>query len=277
MSTAPHLLVIGTASFDILHLPSGIAHTIGGAGLYTALAAAAAGATVTLCAPRPEPLPDVFAPAAARLNWLGPTVAPEALPRLEIAHYGGGNAKLIDAAWGAEADLTTQHLPADLSSFAFVHIAALSSAQRMLDFAAACRERGARHLSAGTYARLAYGETERVRTLLERCDAFFMNANEAKGVFGDSAPATTLNRLLFVTDAANGAAVISVDVRTQVPAPSARELDPTGAGDTFCGTTLVALATGRTPTDAAALGCQAASRMIEREGPGALFETGVND
>lgn len=271
MPNAPRILVIGTASFDTLHLPTGTARTIGGAGLYAALAAAATGAEVTLCAPRPEPLPESFAPAAARVKWIGPAVAPDALPRLEIAHYGGGNAKLIDAAWGAEAQLTPQHLPADLSGFAFVHIAALSSAQRMLDFAAACRERGARHLSAGTYGRLAYGESERVRALLEGCDAFFMNANEAKGLYGDSAPSTTLNRLLFVTDAANGAAIITASTRTQIPAPSARELDPTGAGDTFCGTTLAALAAGRTPADAAMLGCLAASRMIEQEGPGALL------
>jgi ribokinase len=271
MSTAPHLLIIGTASFDILHLPTGIAHTNGGAGLYTALAASAAGVEVTLCAPRPEPLPEVFAPAAARLNWIGPVVVPEALPRLEIAHYGGGNAKLIDAAWGAEAQLAPQHLPTDLTGFAFVHIAALSSAQRMLDFAMACRARGARHLSAGTYARLAYGDTERVRALLDSCDAFFMNANEARGLFGESAPSTTLNRLLFVTDAANGAVIITASAHAQAPAPTARELDPTGAGDTFCGTTLAALAAGRTPTDAATLGCLAASRMIEREGPAALI------
>jgi sugar/nucleoside kinase (ribokinase family) len=271
MTNAPRILVIGTASFDTLHLPSGTTRTIGGAGLYTALAAAAAGAEVTLCAPRPEPLPESFAPAATRVKWIGPVIAPDALPRLEIAHDGGGNAKLIDAAWGAEAQLAPQHLPTDLTGCAFVHVAALSSAQRMLDFATACRARGARHLSAGTYARLAYGDAERVRALLVSCDAFFMNANEARGLFGDNAPSTTLNRLLFVTDAANGATIIRGSAHVQVPAPTARELDPTGAGDTFCGTTLAALAAGRTPTDAATLGCLAASRMIEREGPAALI------
>ena len=156
----------------------------GGAALYTAAAAWRAGAAVTLLAPRPDPLPEFLQPAAARFPWIGPIIDPEQLPRLEIAHYGGGKAALLSAAWGAEALLTPADLPDDLSGYRFVHIAALRSAQRQVDFLRGCRQRGAMRISAGTYGHVVYDETATVRALFEEADLFFMNENEANGLFG---------------------------------------------------------------------------------------------
>ena len=62
----------------------------GGAGLYTALSAARAGAIVTMYAPRPEPMPEELAPALALLEWMGPVIRPDRLPRFEIANHEGG-------------------------------------------------------------------------------------------------------------------------------------------------------------------------------------------
>jgi sugar/nucleoside kinase (ribokinase family) len=262
------LLVIGVASRDVLHFGEQTVHTAGGAGLYTALAARRADAQVTLFAPRPHPLPDRLAPFAGRINWIGPIVPPEAMTQLEIAHHGGGKATLLNADWGAEKELKTKDLPDDLSGFAFIHIAALSSARRQLEFLHVCRERGARRISVGTYARLVYGETENVRRLLQSADLFFMNENEANGLFGSMAGVRAQSgKLLFVTLAERGALVIEADRRTTVPAPAIREVDPTGAGDTFCGTTLAALAQGLEAVSAARLGVAQASAMIEHIGP----------
>src|SRR5690349_11161335 len=96
-------LVIGCASFDRLHIAGQTYNTIGGAGLYTALAAARSGTATTLLAPKPFPLPVVFTDTIQRINWIGPTTPPENLPQLEIEHHGGGRATLLNAAWGAEA------------------------------------------------------------------------------------------------------------------------------------------------------------------------------
>ncbi len=174
---SPHVMVVGTASLDVLHLGTRTAHTIGGAGLYTALAAHHAGATTALYAPRPDPMPASLQPVADRVIWTGPLIAPDALPRLEIAQHGGGRATLIDASWGAESQLTHTHLSEDIRQATFVHIAALRSAQRQLDFMyTIMAERGGHHhprISVGTYARLVYGETKDVRTLFEHADIFF--------------------------------------------------------------------------------------------------------
>jgi hypothetical protein len=129
-SEAPQVLVIGTASLDTLHLPRGIVHTSGGAGLYTALAARAGGATAGLFAPVPKPMPDILQPVVQRIQWYGPTIAPADIPHLEIAHHGGGRATLLDASWGAEPALTPARLPPTACDAHVIHIAALSSAQR---------------------------------------------------------------------------------------------------------------------------------------------------
>lgn len=272
MNHAPRILVVGTASLDVLHLPSGIVHTIGGAGMYTALAARHADGDVTLCAPRPQPMPNPFIDAAARLHWIGPQCTAEELPRLAIAHHGDGKATLLDAAWGAEEHFSPENLPHDLSTFDAVHVAALSSAQRMLAFVGACRDRGARFLSAGTYFRLVQHTPDVVREIMAACDAFFMNDNEARRLFGDVAAARAARgALLFVTCGADGARACDADDCSSVQAPAAAELDPTGAGDTFCGTALVARARGATPADAARAGCHAASDMIEAAGPQRLL------
>jgi ribokinase len=268
----PSLLVIGVASLDVVHSGGRIEHSAGGAGMYTALAAWRAGLPATLLAPRPQPLPAALAPVAERVTWIGPIVSPDELTRLEIAHHGGGRAMLLKADWGAEERLKTDDLPADLSDFNFVHLAALSSAARQLEFLCACRQRGARRISVGTYARLVYGEAENVRALCRDADLFFMNANEANGLFGSiEAAHTGAGKLLLVTLAERGALVIEGERATHMPAPPAREVDPTGAGDVFCGATLAALAQGDEPLTAAQRGVTLASASIEHLGPAGLL------
>ncbi|PJF47280.1 MAG: carbohydrate kinase family protein [Chloroflexi bacterium] len=271
------ILVVGCVSLDTLHIGGRTYHTIGGAGLYTALAARCAGVPVTLLGPRPTPLPALLAPVAERLDWIGPEVPPDALPHLEIAHHGEGRATLVGASWGAESQLTTGHLPDDLSRYAFVHIAALSSAHKMLDFLHVCRERGAQRISAGTYYRIVQNEPATVRAIFEQADLFFMNENEAIGLWGSLRVAgrvsmrTRAGALLFITFDRRGAIVIAGDQATPLPADPANELDPTGAGDTFCGATLAGLARGKDPVTAASHATVLAARKIEQVGPAFLL------
>lgn len=272
-----HILVIGVASLDTLHIAGQTYHTIGGAGLYTALAARCAGAHVTLLGPRPSPMLPALLPAACRLNWIGPTVETGAMPHLEIVHHGEGKATLLGASWGAESQLTPKDLPDTLSHFDFVHIAALSSAHKMLDFLHACRDRQARRISAGTYYRIVQNEPATVRAIFEQADLFFMNENEATGLWGSLrvagriATRTRPGALLFITFDKRGAIIIEGERATPLPAEPAHEQDPTGAGDTFCGATLARLAQGDDPTTAAAYATVLAARKIEHVGPAYLL------
>jgi ribokinase len=272
----PHVFVIGTASLDVLHLAGRSVRTIGGAGLYTALAAHRAGAVVGLLAPRPEPMPALLQPVAERLHWLGPLIAPAALPRLEIAQHGAGRATLLHASWGAEAQFTPAQLPAAVQQAAFVHIAALSTAQRQLDFLQALRatrgERGSPRFSVGTYGRLVSGETACVHRLFAQADLFFMNEHEARGLFGSVEQASTRpDALLFVTLGAQGAMVIASNESMHIPAYATTEVDATGAGDTFCGATLAGLARQELPVAAAERAVVLAADTVGAVGPAALL------
>lgn len=72
------LLVVGGASFDVLHLEDRTVESVGGAGMYTAMAAQWCGAQVSLFGPRPEPYPERLQPVAGHLvEWLGPDISPE--------------------------------------------------------------------------------------------------------------------------------------------------------------------------------------------------------
>jgi ribokinase len=271
------LFVIGTASLDVLHFAGQTAQAAGGAGLYTALAAHRAGVRAGLVAPRPdEPMPAALQPVAERLDWIGPIITVDELPRLEIEHHGSGQATLLAASWGAEAMLTVGTIPPQVTDATFIHIAALSTAQRQLDFLQAIRQRVGPHgsrLSVGTYARLAYGETGRVRRLLELADLFFINENEARGLFGRVEQARTRpGALLFVTLGEAGVLVIEGDHVTHIPGQPATELDPTGAGDTFCGATLAGLAQGLSPLAAAEQAVILAAQVVSQVGPAAWLE-----
>ena len=272
MALSLDVLVIGSASLDVLHLPGQTVSSIGGAGLYTALAAHCAGARAGLLAPRPDPMPAAMQPAAERLTWIGPVIPPDQLPRLEIAHHGGGRATLVSASWGAVNLLAPDALPSDLYDIAIVHIAALPSAEHQRMFARACRARGAKRLSAGTYARSVAGERDLVRELYGSVDLFFMNENEANLLFGNvEATVARQGQLVFVTLGERGALVIKRDHVKHIPGAPAVELDPTGAGDTFCGATLAGLAHRQKTETATQFAVRLAAKMIGEIGPARLL------
>ncbi len=267
-----HLLVIGGASSDILHIPGRTVASPGGAGMYTAMAARRCGARATLFAPRPEPMTDVLSPVLARLDrWLGPLVPPDELPHFEIAQDGESSIYLT-ARFGSEGELVPELLPADLSGYDAVHVVPLGNLERQLEFVRACRRLGARKISAGTFLSGICAHPAAARAIIEQSDLFFMNEAEALAVFGELQNARTgAGKLLFVTLGERGALVIQGEHRTSVAAPQTGVIDPTGAGDSFCGAALAYLAGGQHPVMAARRAVVLASNAIEKVGPAALL------
>ncbi len=264
------LTVIGGASLDVLHFRGRTVRSAGGAGLYTALAAYRAGARVTMVGPRPRPMPEELAPAAERLDWRGPEVPPERLPSFEIAHLGGGRTELRGAAWRAEAELSTDNLPADLPG-GTVFCIGLTDPRRQLELVRHFKALG-RLVACGTYGGAVRDAPEVVHELFAAADVFFCNRAEAARLFGDAgAVRTAAGKLLFVTLGERGARVVQGRYATDVSAVTVDELDPTGAGDTFGGTVLALLGRGVHPVQAARLGVAAAAEMVTETGPAALL------
>ncbi len=80
-----------------------------------------------------------------------------------------------------------------------------------------------------------------------------------------------LAEIVVVTEGPRGAVVYLEGRPHRIHAsPAARELDPTGAGDTFAASFLLALASGVSPLESAVVGACAASIVIESPGPQAI-------
>jgi ribokinase len=271
------IIVIGCASLDTIHVEKNhirtTYETVGGAGLYTALAArAAGGASVKLFAPKPDPMPEQLAFMENLIDWVGPSCNANSLPRLEIVHHGGGKATLLNASWGAESLLRAEQLPT-LEDVDWVHIAALSSARSQFDFLQVCRRQQGTKISIGTYAKLIEREPTQVRELLNSSDFFFMNDNEARALFKNENPEDIDSQtIVFVTDGENGATAYAGGQEIGVSARKVLELDPTGAGDTFCGATLAQFLKEQNLEQAIRIGCDLASSTVEQVGPKALVE-----
>jgi sugar/nucleoside kinase (ribokinase family) len=266
------LLVIGGASFDVLHLEDRTVESVGGAGMYTAMAARRCGARVSLFGPRPAPLPERLKSVSVHLaEWLGPAISPEQMLQFEIS-YQGGKTEYLKASLDAEKRLSPTTLPEDLSKYDLIHVTPLGDALKQLSFIQACRGRGAKWISAGTWPRGAVEQLQTVRDVIQHSDYFFMNDFEAQALFGSLESATTEpGKVLFVTLGAQGACIIQGDTSTCVSGVPADVLDPTGAGDTFCGATLAYLLQKKHPIMAARQATALAAEMITQVGPTALL------
>ncbi|MDH5303813.1 MAG: carbohydrate kinase family protein [Gammaproteobacteria bacterium] len=267
---AARILVVGGASLDRLDGREEI--VAGGAGMYTAMAAHRSGAAVTLFAPRPEPMPDALRAVATNLRWLGPSIAADDLARFEINHRNG-RTTYVNAFFGAEGSLSPSGLPDDLSGFDCVHLVPLGDIGRQRAFLRACRERGARCISAGTALTLIDKQPEDALAVLQAADIFFMNEAEAIRLFGSLAAVRSRpGQLLFVTRGQRGATVVKGDALTDLAGVAVEMLDPTGAGDTFCGAALVGVAAGLHPVMAARHAMPLAAEMTTAIGPTALLD-----
>ena len=185
------LLVIGGPTFDRLHFPDRTVDSVGGAGMYTGMAASRCGARVAMFGLCPDPCPESLKPLAERLSeWIGPAVPPEQLPRFEIS-YRHGKTEYLNESRGAEPALSPTMLPTDLTNIDVLHVTAQANLDLQLSFVQTGRQRGAVKISAGTDLGQAVRQPHAVRAILEQSDYFFMNVREAKAVFGSLAAACT--------------------------------------------------------------------------------------
>ncbi len=269
---SPRLLVIGGASLDRIHVRGHAVATPGGAGLYTALAAARAGIEVTMLSPVPDPMPPELAWVRDMIRWVGPVVDLDGMPRFEIAYDERGAVTLFREHLGAEPSMTPALLDLVPNLPRCAYCVPFMDAALQRAFVDALRARGCLTV-AGTYGKAAQQQPVLARATLDLVDLSFCNAQEAELLFGaDAAP--SIGRLRFVTRGADGVTVLQGDHRTDIPGVGADALDPTGAGDTFCGTTVARILLGDHPVEAARRANAAAAEMVTAVGPAALRRSG---
>jgi len=271
MADPSRILVVGGASLDVLHVDGQRTPSAGGAGLYTSLAAARAGATVTMLAPRPDPMPQPLIAADDVITWVGPAVGPDDLPRFEIAYGPDGDVVRFDTEMGAEPDLRPDLLDGLPDLPPMVFCVPFLDAGLQLAFVEDLSHRG-RLTVANTYWCAVTTEREVVLQTASAADVFFCNEAEAEVLFGSlDEVSCRAGQIVFVTRGPRGATVIQGTHHTEVGATVVGVVDPTGAGDTFCGTVMAHLSGGAHPVEAARHGVAAAGWMIGDVGPALLF------
>ncbi|MEN8144645.1 MAG: carbohydrate kinase family protein [Gemmatimonadota bacterium] len=269
----PHLTVVGGASLDLLHFAGRSERSCGGAGLYTALAAARAGTEVTMVGPRPDPMPEELKAAAEVLDWRGPTVDSSDLPHFEIEHFPDGETIYHEAIWGSEALLRPEQLPAGFPRD-WVYIVPMLEPELNVEFTRSFQGQDV-IVACGTYGGATTRSPESVFVSMAAADIFFCNEPEAEALFGSlDQVRVEPGKLAFVTLGPRGALVVQGEAVTEVRGVPVRALDPTGAGDTFCGTVLARLAAGDHPVEAARRGVAAAADLVIGVGPERLLRPG---
>lgn len=114
---------------------------------------------------------------------------------------------------------------------------------------------------------------DRFLALADGADVLLPSRDEAHLLTGLPDPADAAAKLsrhvplVVVKQGAEGALVaVSGKVRSRIPAIAAVPRDTTGAGDAFTGAFLAALLAGAEPEEAAAEGCRAGARAVEKVG-----------
>jgi len=267
----PSILIIGSPSIDLIDVNNISQQVAGGAGLYTALGAIQSGAEVTLFAPKPIEIPLKLAFVEKKMKWIGPSISQEQLPHFHIIQ-SDSNTIYKEAYFGSEADLDPIILPDDLSEFDIVHIVPLGSTKQQMKFVIACRERGAKRISAGTAKPMAENEPYEVIKIKSAVDFFFMNNYESDLINKYEKDNKILNaKITFITAGKNGVIINQGTHVATINSPRVHQVDPTGAGDTFCGATLTKIASGHHPVMAARHGVFLASNMVTGIGPEKLL------
>lgn len=284
------LLIVGSVSADELTPPSGSAvHTLGGAGLYAALGAAA-----------------VSSPSVTLVGAVGCEIAGEAVeclrrcsvrPMVEVvdgpglrfairydpdwrAHY------LVDGA-DAEAVIDYPMVATACPLPAAVHLCPTGPAEVQVQLAAALRAAHGAELSisATTFSARILSNRPAMLALWRCVDLMICDVVELQLLTqcGDVDQALELAveltgpRATCVTDGARGAYVIADATITQIPAFPSVTLDPTGAGESFAGALAAARLGGHGLIAAAAIATAVASLTVEAFGVARLGQADAGE
>lgn len=113
-----------------------------------------------------------------------------------------------------------------------------------------------------------------IRDVMDRSYCLLPSTSDLKFLYPDLDEDAAVNKLLdanaevvAIKRGANGATIVGNGERHDFPGHSVTEIDPTGAGDGFCGTLVAALAQGASLSDAGRLANAAGAIAVTRRGP----------
>jgi sugar/nucleoside kinase (ribokinase family) len=280
-------VVVGSVSVDRIRTPGCIdERTVGGAGLYAALAAAATGAAVGMVGLLSDHrlVDDIIWPDL--LEHDGLLRVPGRRLHFDIRYDKRGRATyLVDGA-DAEELVSFSALPERYTRVGAFHLCPTGPVLTQLRFAQRLRadpRTASATLTATTFRARIESSPTAVYRLWGLTDGFICNAEEACLLTATTRLAqaiTAIGRHLatqsrstvtFVTNGGFGCEVITVGGHWHIPARHVVVVDPTGAGEAFAGALAAARAGGAGWLDAARYAVAVASLAVTDVGPRALL------
>lgn len=269
------LVVVGMAYFEVFVPPhqrppageelfvDGMQLALGGA-LNSATVAAALGLQVCLCVPLGQGIVDqAVVLLTKRLGIRLEPLAASDNPAISLVFSNSSDRCFVST---SEFEVLTKLK--QLPKTRWVHVPGLQEADRLEQPLAQARRDGARISVSASWSP---GQLDQLaRRNSPAWDLLVLNEKEAQRACSDVA--TAPQRLagaadsVLVTLAANGVCGVLEGTELQSPAETAQVLDPTGAGDAFCGGVITGLLRGATPRAAVQLGSAAAARILKQTG-----------
>jgi len=275
-TTIPAVVFIGSPTQDQLIRKGSARQAIGGAAFISALAARWAGATVGLVARVPTQLPaqasQVFGPGGLHREGLKTGDGP--LPGFRISYDDDDRETYEQMEMGLESGLCADDIPNSWfdTECQWIHIAGIgASAVQQSEMLKGIRTRAPQWngtLSIGTCRAMLEAEPAHTMALLLESDVFFLNQEEFD-LLCPNGPPTGHTGIIVVTQGAKGVQVYGGPFDGHHPAPPVSPMDPTGAGDSFCGGFIGAtIAQHENPI---AQGIRAAGNVLEGMGADVLL------
>ena len=273
MSTTPSVVFIGSPTRDLVIRGGAAQEVTGGAAFISALACRWAGAATGIVARTPTVLPATSAVVFGEggLNRRGLSTAEGALPGFTITYDTDDRATYSEMRMGMEADLCADDIPESwmTSDCAWIHIAGIgASAAQQWSMLVDLRDRfpdWRGTVSAGTCRAMIEADMAHTQQLLQAADVFFLNAEEFALLCPEGAPEGTT---VVVTRGPDGVDIWSNGTCDHHPAQPVQVVDPTGAGDAFCGGFIGATVMGK--ASPAEVGGRAACHTLEGLGSAPL-------
>jgi ribokinase len=267
----PDVVFVGSPSLDRIRISGATHDSVGGAGFMSALAARLSGATVGLVARVPPVLPVAIAPAFAPggLDPGGLRVGEGELPSFHISYDAAQHAVYDLEELGVEIGTRAGDVPPRWLSTRWIHVSPIGGgAREQLRFVRGLRNRGyTGSISLGTYVLSVRHERDVLEAAIREASLIFLNREEFEMLFGN-VPDPPLD--VAMTMGSEG--VRTWDGRTwaHFPATATTVVDPTGAGDAFCGGYLGSMVTGG--TDPVSRGLTAAATVLSGVGARPLID-----
>jgi sugar/nucleoside kinase (ribokinase family) len=272
----PAVVFIGSPTQDHLIQGGSARQAIGGAAFISALAARWAGSTVGLVARVPTRLPatasQVFGPGGLHRAGLKTTTGK--LPGFRISYDDQDRATYEQIEMGMEAGLCADDIPDTWlgAKCKWIHIGGIgASAAQQAEMLRGIRHRAPHWngtLSAGTCRAMVEADPARTLTLLHATDVFFLNQEEFD-LLCPSGPPADHDGVIVVTQGEHGVQVYGGTHAGTHPAQAVTAIDPTGAGDSFCGGFIGASIEGH--PDPVSRGIRVAANVLEGMGADVLL------